>query len=165
MKNAQKKTTTPAKAKKHSRKLIKETLEALVEKTAAKLDAKTAKAKTTIINGIGAVDTASLKTKKTDGIVARREGRAKAAAKKAETKAAKPAAKKTAKPATAKTTKGGTILAMIARKGGATAAELLKATGWQAHSLRGFLSVANTKGLAKITSEQNDAGERVYASK
>ena len=81
-------------------------------------------------------------------------------------KATKPAKKAVKKP-TAKTpgreTKGGTVIAMISRKGGATAAELLKATGWQAHSLRGFLSVANKKGLAKIASARNEAGDRVYS--
>jgi hypothetical protein len=29
---------------------------------------------------------------------------------------------------------------MLERKGGATAAQLLKGTGWQAHSSRGFIS-------------------------
>lgn len=79
-------------------------------------------------------------------------------------KAAKAPAKKAAKKTTAKKeaaapkaeSKGGTILALIARKGGATAAELQEATGWQAHSVRGFLSTAAKKGLAKIASARKD---------
>jgi hypothetical protein len=34
--------------------------------------------------------------------------------------------------------KTATILELLKRPSGATAKELLKATGWQAHSLRGF---------------------------
>jgi Protein of unknown function (DUF3489) len=62
--------------------------------------------------------------------------------KKKAAKAAKTPAKKTAKPAAnaAKSaepkpgTKTAKVIAMLERKGGATAPELLKATGWQAHS-------------------------------
>jgi hypothetical protein len=36
--------------------------------------------------------------------------------------------------------KTATILELLKRPGGVTAKELLKATGWQPHSLRGFLS-------------------------
>jgi hypothetical protein len=85
-------------------------------------------------------------------------------------KAAKPAAKKAAKKTAVKkgakpaTGKGATILAMIARKGGATATELQNATGWQAHSVRGFLSVANKKGLAKVASAKREDGQRVYSA-
>jgi hypothetical protein len=43
---------------------------------------------------------------------------------------------------------------------------LLKATGWQPHSLRGFLSgtVSKKMGLA-LTSTKGEDGERVYALK
>jgi hypothetical protein len=83
----------------------------------------------------------------------------------AKAKPAKKAAKaKPAKPAAKKTGKGATILALIARKGGATATELQEATGWQAHSVRGFLSTATKKGLAKITSAKRDDGQRVYSA-
>jgi hypothetical protein len=41
--------------------------------------------------------------------------------------------------------KGGKILAMVGRTGGATLAEIMTATGWQAHSVRGFLSNAGKK--------------------
>ena len=51
--------------------------------------------------------------------------------------------------------KTATILEMLKRSGGATAKELLKATGWQAHSLRGFLSgtVGKKLGLTVVSDE------------
>ena len=94
-----------------------------------------------------------------------RGGKAKAAAPK---KAAK-VAKKGAKPAAAKKTsapraesKGAKIIEMIGRAKGATLAEIMKATGWQAHSVRGFISIAAKKNRIKIESTKNEAGDRVY---
>ncbi|HET9319110.1 MAG TPA: DUF3489 domain-containing protein, partial [Bryobacteraceae bacterium] len=70
------------------------------------------------------------------------------------------------KPAKATTpraeSKGAKILAMISRPKGATLTEIMKATDWQAHSVRGFLSTAAKKHKLKIESAKNDAGERVY---
>jgi hypothetical protein len=75
-----------------------------------------------------------------------------------------PKAKKTAKKAAAPRaeSKGAKILEMIARAKGATLAEIMKATDWQAHSVRGFISTASKKHGVKIESAKNDAGERVY---
>ena len=58
------------------------------------------------------------------------------------------------------------ILDLLKRPNGATTRELLKATGWQAHSLRGFLSgtVGKKMGLA-VTSSKNEDGERNYSVK
>ena len=59
--------------------------------------------------------------------------------------------------------KKATVLALIRRPEGATLAELMTATGWQAHSVRGFLSAAVGKkmGLA-VQSFQSPQGERAY---
>ena len=55
------------------------------------------------------------------------------------------------------------VLDMLRRQGGATMAEIAKATDWQNHTIRGFISGTLTKkmGLA-IASTKNDAGERTY---
>ena len=79
---------------------------------------------------------------------------------------AKPAAKKAGAKKAAKATrangKGAAILALIQRNGGATAGELQQATGWQPHSVRGFLSTAKKRGT-KIASAKREDGQRVYS--
>jgi hypothetical protein len=62
--------------------------------------------------------------------------------------------------------KTATILEMLKRTGGATAKELLRATGWQPHSLRGFLSgtVGKKLGLTVVSTKGED-GERSYSVK
>jgi hypothetical protein len=84
-------------------------------------------------------------------------------------KAAKPA--KTAKPAkkesnTHRVTKTEKVLDLLRRPKGATLKELLKATGWQPHSVRGFLSgtVGKKIGLT-VTSAKGEDGERSYSVK
>jgi hypothetical protein len=60
-------------------------------------------------------------------------------------------------------TKGSTIVGLLKLKNGATIAELTKATGWQAHSVRGFLSGALKEKVGlTIASEKGDDGERRY---
>ncbi len=56
------------------------------------------------------------------------------------------------------------VLDLLRRKNGATMAEIAKATQWQNHSIRGFLSgeVSKRMGLT-IESTKNAAGERCYA--
>jgi hypothetical protein len=56
------------------------------------------------------------------------------------------------------------IIEMLRRKDGANLADIMKATGWQAHSVRGFISGALIKkaGL-KVESFKREAGERAYA--
>jgi hypothetical protein len=58
--------------------------------------------------------------------------------------------------------KGAKILDMIARAKGATLSEIMKATEWQAHSVRGFISTAAKKHNVKIESSTNEAGDRLY---
>jgi hypothetical protein len=56
------------------------------------------------------------------------------------------------------------ILDLLKRPGGATLKELIKATGWLPHSVRGFLSgsVGKKMGLT-VTSAKGEEGERTYS--
>ena len=58
------------------------------------------------------------------------------------------------------------VLDLLKRPDGATLKELMKATSWQAHSVRGFLSgtVGKKMGLA-VTSTKGEDGERSYSVK
>jgi hypothetical protein len=62
--------------------------------------------------------------------------------------------------------KANKVLELLKRSGGATAKELMKATGWQSHSVRGFLSgtVSKKMGLT-VTSTKGEDGERSYSVK
>jgi hypothetical protein len=61
--------------------------------------------------------------------------------------------------------KGAKILDLIGRAKGATLAEIQKAADWQAHSVRGFLSIAAKKHGLKIESTKTEAGDRLYKIK
>jgi hypothetical protein len=56
------------------------------------------------------------------------------------------------------------ILDLLKRPGGATSKELMKATGWLPHSVRGFLSgtVRKKMGLT-VASAKGQDGERTYS--
>ncbi len=58
------------------------------------------------------------------------------------------------------------ILDLLKRSGGVTAKDLMKATSWQAHSVRGFISgvLGKKMGLA-VASSKTDKGERRYSLK
>jgi hypothetical protein len=67
------------------------------------------------------------------------------------------------KPATGKQTKQQTCLDLLGRREGATIEDLQQATGWQQHSVRGFLAGAVRKKLGlTLISEKPDAGPRCY---
>ena len=78
-------------------------------------------------------------------------------------------AKRTPKPAqNAKSARAGsktqTVLGLLRRQGGVTAKELIEATGWQPHSVRGFLSGAVRKNMGlTVVSAKNRDGERAYS--
>lgn len=74
---------------------------------------------------------------------------------------------KRAKPAGAREgSKTAKVLDLLKRAKGATLKELMKATGWQAHSVRGFLSGAVGKKLGlSVASVKGDDGERTYSVK
>jgi Protein of unknown function (DUF3489) len=73
--------------------------------------------------------------------------------------------KAAAKPAAARDgSKKAQVLALLQRKGGATLAQIMKATEWQAHSVRGFISGALGKKMGlKVDSVRREDGERVYS--
>jgi hypothetical protein len=98
---------------------------------------------------------------------------AKPKAKAASPKKGAKAGKKPAKPASKKATKEDAvpresskkaiILDLLRRKQGATLAEIGKATGWQAHSIRGFVSGTLMKQMdLPVESFRNALDERTY---
>jgi hypothetical protein len=82
--------------------------------------------------------------------------RAKAAAPK------KPARAPRAQKSEARSNKKAQVIAMMKRAKGVTLAEIVDATGWQKHTVRGFVSILGSKGGQKIESSKNAAGERSY---
>src|SRR5437764_15468191 len=84
------------------------------------------------------------------------------------------AAKKTAKKSAIQTVKtaatvareGGNkkaeVIALMRRAKGATLAEIMAITGWQKHTVRGFVSILGKKGDLVVESSKNTAGQRTY---
>ena len=58
------------------------------------------------------------------------------------------------------------MLELLKRPGGATLKGIMAATGWQAHSVRGFISgtLGKKLGLA-VESAKGENGERTYSLK
>ncbi len=83
-----------------------------------------------------------------------------------------PKAKKAAKGAKPKKTpnsapaegsnKKADVIAMMKRAKGVTLAEIMETTGWQKHTVRGFVSILGSKGGETIESSKSAAGERTY---
>jgi hypothetical protein len=75
---------------------------------------------------------------------------------------ARPSAKKTANVAR-EGSKKAEVLALMRRAKGVTLAEIMEKTGWQAHTVRGFVSGTLTKKLGlKVESFRSDDKERCY---
>jgi hypothetical protein len=64
-------------------------------------------------------------------------------------------------PKAAGTSKKDQVLALISRKNGASLDEIMTATGWQKHTVRGFIAILGKKGT-KIESFKSEAGARTY---
>ena len=76
-------------------------------------------------------------------------------------------ASKTEKPAQAREgSKTAQILELLKRPGGATLKGIMPATGWQAHSVRGFISgTLGKKMQLDVVSAKGEDGERTYSLK
>ena len=59
-------------------------------------------------------------------------------------------------------TKSTQIIELLARGGGASIHEMMKVTGWQAHSVRGFMAGSLKKQSKTVTSSVEKGGERRY---
>ena len=117
-----------------------------------------------------------MSTQETTATKMQRSNSKKAQASRAKSKTAKPAkaTKPTTKKPKAAKSKAGQgaarsgskteiVLALMRGKEGATLAEIAKATDWQNHSIRGFVSghVIKKMGL-KVESTKSDEGDRTY---
>jgi hypothetical protein len=54
------------------------------------------------------------------------------------------------------------VLALLSRPSGTTITAIMAATGWQAHTVRGFLAGVVRKKLALTLQSEKTDGERVY---
>jgi Protein of unknown function (DUF3489) len=65
-------------------------------------------------------------------------------------------------PTTDRPNKKAQLIALMKRPQGVTLAEIMEATGWQKHTVRGFVSILGSHGGERIESSKNSAGDRIY---
>jgi hypothetical protein len=54
------------------------------------------------------------------------------------------------------------VIVLMKRAKGATLVEIVESTGWQKHTVRGFVRILGSKGAQRIECSKNAAGERMY---
>lgn len=97
------------------------------------------------------------------GRQARRGARGKRKAKKAPARAKQRNTARKDAPVARSGSKKAEVLALLRRAQGATLAEILQLTGWQPHTVRGFISGTLVKKMGlTVESKRNKAGERAY---
>jgi len=90
------------------------------------------------------------------------KGKPKAGKKAKAAKKAGRAKKAAGKQKTERANKKAEVIALMKRAKGATLAEIMAVTKWQAHTVRGFVSILGSKGGEKIESSKSADGERTY---